>query len=458
MNEHMTTAFVAQRMSAQGYEVRRGPEVAVTGGAADSRLVKPGDLFTAFPGENTDGNLFVGDALRNGAVVAICERAPEEIPAAATVVVAPNATKAVGELANAWRRECAPRVIGITGTVGKTTAKELTAATLAARFRTHRSEGNFNSREGLPLALMSLRRGHEVSVLEMAMDSPGEIVELCEIAEPDAGAVLNIGLTHVSKLGSVEAIAKEKLSLPRWLPEEGIAILNADDRRVAEAAAGLTCRVLTFGEAEGASLRRGTIEDLGLEGTRFPVSYDGQTLEARLHMPGAHVVPAALVAIGAALAMGMTFAEAVDAVGAAEIEGRVRVLRSDTGATILDDRYNASPASLAGALRMLSSLGGQRVALIGRMAELGEYEEEEHRKIGRMAAETCDVLAAVGEPCKATVEEARAAGLAKATWYADKAEAARAVRAILESGDHVLVKASRSQEFETVLPVLEGRE
>ncbi|HEY4668844.1 MAG TPA: Mur ligase family protein, partial [Tepidiformaceae bacterium] len=211
----MTTAFVAEQMGARGYRVHRGPDGPVTGGAADSRLVKPGDLFTAFPGENTDGNLFVGDALRNGAIAVICERAPEEMPAGATVVVAPNATRAVGELANAWRRECNPRVIGITGTVGKTTAKELTYATLAARFKTHHSEGNLNSREGLPLALMSLRREHEVAVLEMAMDSRGEIVELCEIAEPDAGAVLNIGLTHVSKLGSIEAIANEKLSLPR---------------------------------------------------------------------------------------------------------------------------------------------------------------------------------------------------------------------------------------------------
>jgi len=458
MSQHMTTAFVAEQMSVRGYRVRRGADAIVTGGAADSRNVKPGDLFAAFSGENTDGNLFVDEALQNGAVAAICERAPDEIPDRATVVVAPNATRAVGELAHAWRRECNPRVVGITGTVGKTTAKELTAATLASHFKTHRSEGNFNSREGLPLALMSLRRDHEVTVLEMAMDSPGEIVELCEIAEPDAGVVLNIGLTHVSKLGSVEAIANEKLSLARWLPKEGIAILNADDARVAGGASSLECRVLTFGEAEGASIRRGPVEDMGLDGTRFPVTYEGTTLEARLRMPGAHVVSAALAAIGASLVMGMTFDEAVQAVDAADIDGRLRVLQSVTGATILDDRYNASPASVAGALRMLASLGGQRIALIGRMAELGEFEEDEHRKIGRIAAESCDALAAVGDPCQAMVEEARAAGLANATWYEDKEAAAKAVRATLRSGDHVLVKASRSQEFETVLPVLEGRE
>jgi UDP-N-acetylmuramoyl-tripeptide--D-alanyl-D-alanine ligase len=458
MSEHMTTAFVAREMVARGYRVYRGEDALVTGGAADSRNVQPGDLFTAFPGENTDGNLYVGDALRNGAVVAICERAPEGIPSQATVVVAPNATKAVGELANAWRRECKPRVVAITGTVGKTTAKEVTAATLAGRFRTHKSEGNFNSREGMPLALMSLRRDHEVSVLEVGMDRPGEIVELCEIAEPDAGVVMNIGLTHVSKLGSVEAIEREKLSLARWLRKDGTAILNADDPRVAAGAGGLECRVLTFGEAEGATIRRGDIEDLRLKGTRFPVSYGGETFTAELGIPGRHVVPAGLAAVGVCVAIGMGFEEAVAALSAADAEGRVRTVQSANGAVILDDRYNASPASMAGALRMLSGLGGQRIALIGRMAELGEFEEEEHRKIGRIAAESCDVLAAVGEPCRAAVEEAKAAGLERATWYEDKDEAARAIRALLKACDHVLVKASRSQAFETVLPVLEGRE
>src|SRR5689334_5601201 len=178
MNE-LTTAYVAAQMRARGYNVREGPGTPVTGGAADSRKVAPGDLFTAFPGENSDGNGFVAEALQNGAVAAICERAPGGDWPDRTIVVAPDATRAVGELAHAWRMECGPRVVGITGTVGKTTAKEMTAATLARRWRTHKSGGNFNSREGLPLALMSLRRDHQVSVLEMGMDSPGEIAYLC---------------------------------------------------------------------------------------------------------------------------------------------------------------------------------------------------------------------------------------------------------------------------------------
>jgi UDP-N-acetylmuramoyl-tripeptide--D-alanyl-D-alanine ligase len=454
----LTTAWVAQTMRARGYDVREGPDVAVTGGAADSRKVQRGNLFTAFPGENTDGNLYVGDALRNGAAVAICERAPEGDWREQTIVVAADPTRAVGELAQAWRRHCKTPVVGITGTVGKTTAKELTAATLASRFATHRSEGNLNSREGLPLALLTLRPEHEVSVLEMGMDSRGEIARLCAIAEPRVGIVLNIGLTHVEKLGSIEAIAEEKLTLPRSLPADGTAVLNLDDPRIAPVANELSCRVIGFGTAPEAQLRHGEIQDLGLEGTEFDVAFAGHHARVRSPLPGAHVVPAALAAIGAALALGMSLDEAALAVANAQTEGRMRRIASSTGATILDDRYNASPASVAGALRMLAHLPGRRIALLGKMAELGEHAEPEHRRAGRIAAESVDVLASFGELGRILVDEAQAAGLDRAYWFETKEEAATALRDLLREGDTVLVKGSRSEALETVIPMLGGEQ
>lgn len=456
MTAQLTTGFVAETMRDQGYVVFQGPDTEVTGGAFDSRRVCQGDLFTAFRGEHLDGNQFVGEALARGAVAAICERLPEPVPLASTVVVAPDAARAVGQLAHAWRKACDPQVVGITGTVGKTTAKDLTAAALSVRFHTHRSPGNLNSREGLPLALMSLRRDHEVSVLEMGMDTPGEIAELCAIAEPDIGVVLNIGLTHVSKLGSADAIEAEKLALVRWLPATATAVVNIDDARIALAAPGLRARVLSFGKAGPAVLRWGTVVDHGLLGTSFEVTYAGLSHQVDCHIPGEHIVPGALAAVAVCLALGMTLPEAAAAVEAAETEGRLHVLASETGATILDDSYNSSPASLAGALRMLGGLAGRRLALIGRMAELGDYEADEHQRIGEIAAETCDVLVAVGESCRITVETARASGLRDATWFADRDEAAAAVRARLKSGDFVLVKASRSHAFETILPILVG--
>jgi UDP-N-acetylmuramoyl-tripeptide--D-alanyl-D-alanine ligase len=457
MRQHLTTAIVAGEMARRGYRVLAGLPVDITGGAADSRLVQPGDLFCAFPGEETDGNLYVAAALRAGAVAAICSRPPEGDWPAKTIVVAPDTTRAVGELAHAWRKTCDPQVVGITGTVGKTTAKEMAAATLADRFHTHRSAGNLNSREGLPLALLSLRRDHEVSVLEMAMDSPGEIGDLCQIAEPRIGAVLNVGLTHVSKLGSIEAIQREKLDLARNLPPDGCAILNADDPRVVAVVPELKCQVMTFGENESATLRRGPVTENGLLGTSFDVTYADSTERVTAPLPGAHTVPAVLTAMAAAIALGRTLRGAASAVYHANVEGRAHVLKAASGATIIDDRYNSSPASLAGALLMLRGLSGRRIAFLGRMAELGEHEIEEHRKAGELAAASCDILFCSGETCRPLAEAARAAGHTDVRWFHTRDEAAAEAAAILRDGDVVLVKASRGEAFEFAIPLLEGR-
>jgi UDP-N-acetylmuramoyl-tripeptide--D-alanyl-D-alanine ligase len=454
MTDNLTTGFVAEAMERRGYVVQRGPDRPVTGGAADSRNVREGDLFTAFPGENADGNRFVADALRNGAVAAICERAPEGDWPGKTIVIAPDATLAVGELAREWRRTWGGPVVGITGTVGKTTAKELFAAALASRFETHKSEGNFNSRQGLPLAIMSLRRSHEVSVLEMGMDSAGEIAYLCNIAEPAVGVVLNIGLTHVSKLGSIEAIAAEKLSLAQSLPPSGTAVLNADDGRVAAGISGLRCNVLSFGRNQRADIRAEAIESRGLFGTTFRAHFGEQAADVQSPLPGEHVVPAALAALGVCMALGLRFEDAAAAVSTAQTSGHMRVLHLDRDITLIDDRYNASPASVRGALEMLSRLDGRRLALLGRMAELGDFEEAEHREAGRVAAASCDVLVTVGPVCLALAAAAREAGHRDVRWFETKEAAAEDLARELRAGDTILVKASRGEAFETILPEL----
>lgn len=459
MSAVLTTAFAVDEMRSRGYLVIEGPDMPIEGGAADSRNVRPGDLFCAFPGEETDGNLYVNAALEAGAAAVLCSRAPEGDWPDQTIIVAPETTMAIGELARAWRDYCNPRVVGITGTVGKTTAKDLTATALATRFRTHRSKGNLNSREGLPLALLSLHRDHEVSVLEMAMDSKGEIRYLSSIAKPEVGVVLNIGLTHVSKLGSIEAIAEEKLSLVRGLASWGTAVVNSDDPRIANACAGLPCRVINFGKhAKGPdALVYSNERDNVLEGTEFDVTFAGETLHARSPLPGIHTIPAALTAIASGLALGLELEDAVDALSTATMdEGRMQIRQAANGATILDDRYNSSPASLAGALRVLAGRPQPRIALLGRMAELGEHEEDEHHAAGRIAAECADVVIGVGEPCRLLVNAAEAAGLADVHWFEEKDEAADFAAHRMTPEATVLVKASRSQEFETIIPVLEG--
>ena len=289
------------------------------------------------------------------------------------------------------------------------------------------------------------------------MDSRGEIAELCAIAAPEIGVVLNVGLTHVSKLGSIEAIREEKLSLARALPPNGTAILNADDPRVASEAPRLRCRVITFGQSESADLRISGVVDHGLEGVTFRLRCGSEDVEVRSSIPGAHTIAAPASAVAVAMALGMSLREAAAAASAVESSGRMRIIETADGIRIIDDRYNSSPASLAGALQMLASAGGgRRIALLGRMAELGPFEEQEHRRAGAIAAASCDVLAAVGEPCRALVDAARKAGLADARWFATKEAAAEYVRRLLLPGDTVLVKASRSQAFETILPLLEA--
>jgi UDP-N-acetylmuramoyl-tripeptide--D-alanyl-D-alanine ligase len=452
----MTTTWLATTMAEFGYEVLPGPDRPIAGGSADSRTLEPGQLFAAFRGETMDGNLFTVEALRAGAAAVIAERHPGAATGDATVVIVDDTRTAVARMGRAWRRHCGTLVTGITGTVGKTTAKELIASTLSRWHRTHRSPGNLNSREGLPLALCSLTGEHDISVLELAMDSPGEIVELCEICEPVVGVVLNIGLTHVSKLGSVDAIAREKLSLARWLPPDGTAVLNVDDPRIAEAVPSIRARVITFGQAGTAALQASDVHDDGLDGVSFRLRHGGRCVQARTPLPGVHVLPAALAATGVALALGHSLAEAADAVAVADAPGRMVVRHATKGATILDDRYNASPASMAGALELLRGRPGRRIALLGRMAELGDYETGEHQRIGTLTASCTDVVLAVGEPCRALIDSAVAAGHRDAHWFADKDEAARLATSLLGPGCTLLLKASRSQAFETLLPVLLG--
>jgi UDP-N-acetylmuramoyl-tripeptide--D-alanyl-D-alanine ligase len=453
----MTTGFLADVMRERGYRVDAGDFVELTGGYADSRQVTDGSLWTAFRGGSRDGNDFIEAALANGAAAVIGERAAKGNWPGRTIAVAPDARTAVGEAGAAWLRHCGPRVVGITGTVGKTTAKELTAAVLSRGFAVHRSKENFNSLEGLPLALVTLRESDEVAVLELAMDRPGEINELCDLVEPEIGVVLNIGLTHAAKLGSIEAIAREKLALPRWLPSRGTAVLNADDVRVRAVRDELSCGVIAFGTGANADLLATDIAADGLAGTAFSLTFEGRTYHARSPLPGLHTLPAALTALAVAHACGMEMTAAVDALGAADYAGRMVRRRGFNGSTLLDDRYNSSPASLEGSLRMLGEIRGRRIALLGSMAELGEGERAEHCRMGKVAAATCDVLAATGEPCRVLVESAREAGLSEARWFASRNEAAGWIREQLDPGDTLLLKASRSQAFEEIVPLLEAR-
>ena len=457
MNTYLTTTFVADVLEKSGGSVHSFHPGNIKGGVADSRKVKGGELFAAFRGEHLDGNDFVEEALKSGAKAIICEHAPEGNWPNQTIITVKDTRKALLEIAQSWRKACRPFVIGITGTVGKTTTKELTAEVLRKRFKTHHSPGNFNSKEGLPLALLSLTSEIEVSVLEMGMDSPGEIATLCQITEPQCGVVLNIGATHLEKLGTMEAITKEKLSLAKSLDIAATAILNIDDQRIEPAIKELSCNVITFGSSKKAMLKHGPVKNLGLEGSSFSVNWLGQKADVRLHMPGIHLVQNALAAIGIQIVLGTELEDAARALSETQAQGRMKIRYGNNGVILLDDTYNASPLSVAGALGFLKELQGRRIAFLGEMAELGTQSDIEHRHIGTLSAKSCDLLYLVGEQCQLIFEEAKKTGHKDVHWFNTKESALKELLKELMPGDIVLLKGSRSEELESLIPKIEAK-
>ena len=433
-----------------------------TTAAVDSRHVTPGSLFVALRGERADGHAFVGEAAAKGASVALVER-PITLPAEAAValVQVPDTLAALQELAAWWRSRSAVRAVGITGSTGKTIAKEITADVLARTRTVLRNEGNLNSETGLPMTLLRLEPEHEVAVLEMSMYTEGEIARLAEIARPEVGVVLAVHPTHLERAGSIEAIARAKSELPAALPRDGLAVLNADDPRVAAMATGTAANVRTYGLRADATVRASDIESLGLGGTVFTLEAPWGTRRLHSAMPGRHLVPHAL----AAAAVAERFEVPLDEVEAALAAGshadhRMAVVTTASGATLIDDSYNASPVSVSAALDFLAETplapGRHRYAVLGDMLELGPDEERLHREIGARAAVMLDSLLAVGERGRWIAEAARHAGLARVETAADADEAVTAFdRSIpAAAGDLVLVKGSRGIELDRLVQAL----
>jgi UDP-N-acetylmuramoyl-tripeptide--D-alanyl-D-alanine ligase len=430
--------------------------------AVDSRHVVPGCCFVALRGERVDGHRFLDEAVRNGATVAIVERAVE-LPAGldAALVQVPDSLAALQELAAWWRTRFAVRVVGITGSTGKTIAKEIVADVLSRTLDVLRNEGNLNSETGLPMTLLRLEPSHEVAVLEMSMYTEGEIARLAEIARPEIGVVLAVHPTHLERAGSIDAIARAKAELPAALPDHGLAVLNADDPRVAAMRSITSAEVRTFGLGGTADVQATDLVSLGLEGTAFTLRTPWGTRPLRSATPGRHLVPHALAAVAVAERLGVPLDEVEAALAAgSHAAHRMAVLEAASGATVVDDTYNASPVSVGAALDFLGETplasGRRRLAVLGDMLELGPEEERLHREIGAMAAAIVDGLVAVGERGRWIGEAARAAGLAVVGTARDADEASAVVERVLgpRVGDLLLVKGSRGIELDRLVAAL----
>lgn len=450
----------------------RGSEPALSRVVVDSREAERGSLFVALKGERHDGHDFVADAFARGAVAALVERPivtgtltidiasgaaeiPENITPAVQIVVE-DTVAAMHRAAAAWIDRADVRVIGITGSVGKTSTKELTHAVLAQRYRTFKSPGNRNSILGLPPALFDLRPADERAVLEMGMYVPGEIRQLCEITQPVVGVVTMIDPVHMERAGSLEAIVVAKRELVEALPPDGVAVLNRDEPLVMGMAAHTEADVFTYGLDSRADLWAGEIESMGLDGVRFTLHH-GRT-QMRVHVPllGRHSVHTALRATAVGLVEGLQWEEILRGLQDEEAELRVITATGPHDTLLLDDTYNASPASVIAALNLLKDLEGRRIAVLGDMLELGEAEAESHRLVGRRACLVADILVTVGLRARLIAEAAREAGMNPEQVFSvrEPDEATVIIESVLSEGDVILIKGSRGVKLDRVVSAL----
>ena len=450
--------------------------LAVPHAAIDSRQVQAGSLFIAMRGENVDGHDFVAEAFAKGANFALIEHEIEgdfptldlRKPLAADAVEgldAPlclrvdNTLVALQDIARFWRNKLDLRVIGITGSVGKSTTKELTAQALSSRYKTFKNFGNLNNEIGLPLSILGIRSFHQRAVLEMGFYVPGEIDFLCKIAKPQIGVITNIGTVHAERAGSQEAIARGKAELVQALPPapEGVAILNYDDIRVREMAKMTQARVFYYGLSPEADLWADNVEGLGLDGIRFRLHYRQETLHVHLPLIGRHSVHTALRATAVCLTEGLTWQEILRGLRAGRAQLRLVAVRSKCGALILDDTYNASPSSTLAALNLLEELDGRHIAVLGDMLELGQYEKQGHEMVGLRVAEVADLLLTLGERARIIAKAARKAGMpADAILeFDDKDTLTEWLKENLSANDSVLLKGSRGLRMDRITAALE---
>ena len=456
---------ISDMVAATGARVVRGDGGAIAGGTStDTRKIQRGDAFFALSGLNHDGNRFALEAWNKGACAVVLEERESAreiaaaLPADALVLVVPDTRRALGAWANRWRRALPARVVGITGSCGKTTTKNVLVELLSTRWKTLGSPASFNNEIGVPHTLFLADESVQALVVEMGTNHHGEIARLCEIAEPEAGIVTTVGASHLEGLGSVEGVAHEKGALVRSIPAHGFVVLNADNLHTARMAAEARCKVLTFGlDGVGDFTATDIVFDRG--GTSFRVF--GKRLRSPLL--GLHNVQNVLAAVAACHGFGIGLDEVAGAIeNLSQTKGRLNVVQAGR-LTVVDDSYNANPESMRGAIETLEKMDGhrRRVLVLGDMAELGPLSGELHYQTGQRAAQgRFDLLVLVGEQSRATAAGAVEGGMPRerVMHMADLEEAKRLVPALLESGDVVLFKASRSSGLDAVAQAVLERE
>jgi UDP-N-acetylmuramoyl-tripeptide--D-alanyl-D-alanine ligase len=452
----LTLARIAEFVSAGG---EFAAEEVALGYSIDSRTVGPGQLFFAVKGERLDGHDFAESALERGAVAAVVRRDQlRRYPRRKDLLAVEDTLVALQTLAMAVRKLWGKPVIGVTGSMGKTTTKEAIAHVLSTRFRVLKSEGNFNNHFGLPLMLLKIAPEYDIAVVEMGMSQAGEIRALTRIAQPEMGVVTNVAPVHLEFFDSVAGIAQAKYELIESLPAGGTAVLNADDEYVRQFGRDFQGKVVMYGTRATADVRAENIRNRGAEGSEFDVVIGGVREPARLPLMGEHNVLNALAAVAVGLERGLKAPEAVGALAdLAAADKRGEVLRLGN-ITVINDCYNCNPKALEAMVDALAAMtAGRRIAVVGAMLELGRTEEQLHRQAGQhIAGKKIDLLLGVRGPAQAMVEAAQQAGM-RAEFVSTPEEAGEWLAREARDGDGVLLKASRGVKLEKALEVWKTR-
>ncbi|HTY60698.1 MAG TPA: UDP-N-acetylmuramoyl-tripeptide--D-alanyl-D-alanine ligase [Acidobacteriota bacterium] len=427
----------------------------------DTRSLQRGDIFFAIRGPNQDGHRFIPDALSKGALGAVVERSyeyPGKFPAVLVKVV--DTHKALKDLAMLVRRRWPGTLVAITGSMGKTTTRTFVAQVLQSSFNVYQTPGNYNNLFGLPLALFGLRLQHDFGIFEMGMSAPGEIAEMCRIAEPTIGILTNIAPAHLAFFDSLEEIAQAKSELAQALPPDGTLIYNADDLLVREISAKFAGRKISFGFSDLADIRAASVEITGPDQTRFDLIFAGITRKAAIPFAGAHYVMNALPAVALGHRFSIPAEQMVDSLGKLQQASmRGRLLRFADGFAVIDDSYNSNPQALMQMIEVLSAIPSykRRILVAGEMLELGKESGAMHSECGTYAAaQGLDMVIGIQGAAREIVRAAVESGVpeAQARFFDNADAAADFVATILHKGDLVLVKGSRGVRVEKIVQSL----
>ncbi len=483
MTVQLTLAHLLAAVTTQPIAAGEWLQTPITDVVVDSRRVTPGCLFVALVGEKADGHGYVAEALQRGAVAALVEqdvvfdaecwildtRAPviqhsASLSPIPVLVRVEDSLQALQAFAAHWRATVSAhgslRIVGITGSIGKTSTKEVVASVLSQRYTTIKSAGNLNNEIGLPLTLLRLTTAHQRAVLEMGMYTVGDIAMLCRLAQPHIGVVTNVGPVHLARAGSMERIAQGKAELVQALPADGVAVLNRDDSIVTAMATKTQARVFTFGLNPAADVWASAVTSEGPGGIRFRLHYQDEVLQIKVPLLGRHSVHTALGAVAVGLVEGLNWEEIITGLQDVQAQLRLVLVPGIQGITLLDDTYSASPQATLAALNLLADLpvppGARRIAVLGDMLELGDYTETGHRKVGQRAADVVDILVTVGPNARWVAEEALNSGMAAAAvWAVDRSsDAVQVLPALVRPGDLALVKGSRALHMEEIVTAL----